>query len=70
MDGAMPDAVVFETYLEAHREASRRRPRDATNGLAYKVVKSPYGNGYTIRALPVGALTDTDLRVFHKDRMA
>ena len=71
MGGAMPDAVVFETYLEAHQEASRRRARDATHGLVYKVVKSPYGNGYTIRSRPVGALADTELRVvFRKDRVA
>ena len=60
MDGAMPDAVVFETYLEAHQEARRRRAMNATNGLVYKVVNSPYGDGYTIRARPAGALADTE----------
>ena len=60
MDQPKPEPVVFETYLEAHQAASRRRANDATNGLVSKVVRSPYG-GYTIRSWPVELLADPEL---------
>ena len=44
--------VVFDTYLEAHREANRRSLKDAANGIVTKVVKSPYGRGFVVRSWP------------------
>ena len=60
-DGTRPDAVVYETYLEAHQEARRRGAGDAASGLVARVVKSPYG-GYMIRSWPVDLLADPELR--------
>lgn len=61
-DQPKPEAVVFKTYLEAHREAIRRGASGAANGLVCKVVRSPYG-GYAIRSWPVELLADPDLRL-------
>lgn len=61
-DRAKPDAVVFETYLEAHQEAGRRRACYAASGLVTKVVRSPYG-GYVIRSWPVDLLADPELQI-------
>ena len=57
----VPKSAVFATYLEAHREATRRRVQEADNGFIVKVVKSPYG-GYTIRSWPEEFLVEPDLR--------
>ena len=57
----VPKPLVFATYLEAHREAARRRAEEAAKGFIVKVVKSPYG-GYTIRSWPEDLLVDPDLR--------
>lgn len=54
-------SLVFATYLEAHREAMRRRAQEADKGFVVKVVKSPYG-GYTIRSWPEEILMDPELR--------
>lgn len=56
----VPRSLVFATYLEAHREATRRRAQEADKGFIIKVVKSPYG-GYTIRSWPEDLLVDPDL---------
>ena len=57
-----PDRVpVFETYLEAHREATRRSSMDAENGIVSRVVKSPYG-GFVIRSWPVELFLEPEMR--------
>ena len=35
--------LVFETYLDAHREVARRKDQDAATGIISRVEKSPYG---------------------------
>ena len=52
---------VFNSYLEASQEASRRKAQDIANGLIPRVEKSPYG-GYVVRSWPVEILTDPDMR--------
>lgn len=58
---ALPDSPIFATYLEARREADRRRGRDGGNGMMTRVVKSPYG-GYVIRSWPLDLLAEPELR--------
>ena len=53
--------IVFETYLEAHREVARRKNQDAAIGIISRVEKSPYG-GYVIRSWPMELLADPDLQ--------
>ena len=55
-------AFVFDTYLEAHAEASRHRSRDAASGMISRVEKSPYG-GYVVRSWPLEMLADPDMRL-------
>lgn len=52
---------VFETYLEAHQEATRRGLADAENGIVSRVVKSPYG-GFVIRSWPVELFLEPETR--------
>ena len=58
-DQPKSEAVVFKTYLEARRAASRRGASDVASGLVSRVVKSPYG-GYVIRSWPVELLADPE----------
>ena len=53
--------LVFETYLEAHREVARRKDQDATMGIISRVERSPYG-GYVVRSWPLELLADPDLQ--------
>ena len=55
-------AFVFDTYLEAHAEASRHRSRDAASGMISRVEKSPYG-GYVVRSWPLEMMADVDMRL-------
>lgn len=52
---------VFETYLEAHQEVTRRGLADAENGMVSRVVKSPYG-GFVIRTWPVELFVEPETR--------
>ena len=73
MDVRKADAVfrreaVFDTYIDAHREASRRGSEDAANGMVSKVVRSPYG-GFVVRSWPVELFMEPELReVFLRDK--
>ena len=60
-DEAAPAPLVFDTYLQASKEAARRGTRNAANGLISRVEKSPYG-GYVVRTWPIEMLVDLDLR--------
>ena len=40
---AVPESPVFETYLEAHQEAVRRR-QGGSNGMVTRVVRSLTGD--------------------------
>ena len=53
--------LVFETYLDAHREVARRKDQDAATGIISRVEKSPYG-GYVVRSWPMEILADPDLQ--------
>ena len=54
-----PTGLVFETYLEAHREAVRRNTGSASVGTIHKVAECPYGDGWVIRSCPAGLLAST-----------
>ena len=56
------DTPVFGTYFEARREATRRGAENASNGLVYRVVKSPYG-GFAVRSWPVELLAEPLVRL-------
>ena len=60
---AKADSVtpIFKTFLEAHREAIRRRSQDVAEGLVLRVARSPYGDGYILRYVPWELLSDPDL---------
>ena len=60
---AGPDLAspIFKTYLEAHREANRRRSQDIVEGFVIRIERSPYGDGYTLRYVPWELLSDPDL---------
>ena len=53
--------LVFETYLDAHREVVRRRDQDAATDIISRVEKSPYG-GYVVCSWPMELLADPDLQ--------
>ena len=59
--GADSVSPIFKTYLEAHREANRRRSEDVVEGFDVRVERSPYGDGYIVRYLPWELLSDPDL---------
>ena len=53
---------MFPTYLEAHREATRRNAAmDAESGIIAKVEQSPYG-GYVVRSWPIDLLIEPGLQ--------
>ena len=60
-DEAAPASLVFDTYLQASKEAGRRRVQNAANGMISRVEKSPYG-GYVVRTRPIEMLVDPDMR--------
>ena len=67
MDARQPETVfgreaVFDTYTDARREANRRGPEDAANGMVSKVVSAPYGRGFVVRSWPVELYVEPDLR--------
>lgn len=55
-------AIVFDSYWDAHWEASRCSAANAAKGLATRVVRSPYG-GFAIRTLPAELLSEPLLRL-------
>ena len=57
---AIPESLVFATYLEARREAARRG-QDGSDGMVTRVERSPYG-GYVVRSWPLDLLAEPDLR--------
>ena len=66
MDIRKPEAIfgreaVFDTYTDARREANRRGPDDAANGMVTKVVSSPYG-GFVVRSWPVELFVEPETR--------
>ena len=60
-DEAAPASLVFDTYLQASKEAARRRAQNAADGMISRVEKSPYG-GYVVRTWPIEMLVDPDMR--------
>ena len=55
-----PLPPIFETYLEARSEANRRMTREGGEGFVLRVTKTPYGNGYVLRRVPLDVLADPD----------
>lgn len=48
---------VFATYLDARREAARRG-RNECDGMVTRVMRTPYGEGYVLRSLPLELLAE------------
>ena len=64
------NAFHFNSWLEARKEADRRKADPAWAGFVIRVERSSYGDGYTVRAVPIDKiLQDGGLgaRVDYKD---
>ena len=56
---AEAEAVTYRDYFAAHEAASELRTI-AGEGVAIRVERSRYGQGFVVRQLPIELLVDTD----------
>ena len=57
--GQETEVVTYRDYFAAHEAASELRTI-AGEGVAVRVERSRYGQGYVVRQLPIELLVDTD----------
>ncbi len=57
-DTAARKAFHFESWLDARKEADRRKADPAWAGFVSRVERSSYGGGYTVRSVPIDRVID------------
>lgn len=57
-DTVAQKAFHFKSWLDARKEADRRRADPAWAGFVSRVERSSYGRGYTVRSVPIDKVID------------
>ena len=57
-DAGAQKAFHFKSWLDARKEADRRKADPAWAGFVSRVERSSYGRGYTVRSVPIDRVMD------------